>query len=119
MKKFVLFFVTVLGFSFFTSSFSYSKTIKFRGKVTIKVGQSIVLKGVRSRNCGDQAEKWADLVSRLPKSKLGTFSDGGEGTVNSNFCGGIVGGRGIRFTATKKGKERLKIYGDFIRINVR
>ena len=101
------------------SSNSSAADFKYKRSVTLKIGQSVILKGVRSRDCGDKAEEWGPIKNRLPKSKLGKFSDGGAGTVSSNSCGGKVGGRGIRFTADKVGKERLVIFSDAVRITVK
>ena len=118
MKHFLYLLISFLIVAILTSNAS-AKNFKYRASVKLNVGQSIIIKGVRSRNCGDIAEKWTDLQSRLPKSKLGTFSDGGAGTTQSDFCGGKVAARGIKFTAEKVGKERLKIFNDFVRISVR
>lgn len=96
-----------------------AKEFKYRKKTSLRIGQSIVLKGVRSGSCGDKAPTWAQVRGRLPRSKTGSFSNGGTGTVNSSSCGGKVGARGIRFTAKKRGKERLRIFKDYIRITVK
>ncbi len=104
---------------FFISSYAYADNIPYKRSVTLKVGQSIVLKGVRSRDCGDIAEPWTPIKARLPNSILGVFSNGGEGTVKSRSCRKRVAARGIKFTAKKPGKERLLIFNDPVRITVK
>jgi len=96
----------------------------YHRQVTLSVGQSIVLKGVRNRNCGTRVPAWSSVASRLPSSRLGAFSDGGGGTVQSSFCRRTydirgVAARGVRFTAKRRGSERLIIFKDPVRITVR
>ncbi|WP_346894238.1 hypothetical protein [uncultured Roseibium sp.] len=103
---------------------AWAKDIKYHPNVTLRIGQSIVLKGVRSSNCGTTVPSWSDLSRRLPVSRLGSFSDGGAGTVRSNFCFkryGIhyVPARAVRFTAKKRGTEKLKIFLDPVTVTVK
>lgn len=98
---------------------SHAGDIAYKPTVTLKVGQSVILKGVRSADCGDMAPSWGHIKGRLPKSKLGSFSDGGTGTVKSGKCGDRVGARGVKFKAIKSGQEQLTIYQDKVRITVK
>lgn len=92
--------------------------IPYNAKPSIKVGQTVVLKGVRS-DCGEAAQSWKQIAGKLPTSKLGTFSDGGVGTVNSRRCKGVTPARAVRFTATEKGRESFTIAGDDFTITVK
>lgn len=92
--------------------------IPYNAKPSIKVGQTIVLKGVRS-DCGAAARSFKQIAGYLPSSKLGTFSDGGVGTVQSRSCGGPTPARAVRFTATAKGRESFTIAGDDFTITVK
>ncbi|PCI05472.1 MAG: hypothetical protein COB78_02395 [Hyphomicrobiales bacterium] len=103
----------------FTIGEARAENFKYYTKVTLVVGDSIILKGVRGRKCGKKAPGWGWIWKKLPKSKTGSFSNGGKGTVLSNSCGGTVGARGVKFTAKKAGRERLKIYGDTVHIIVK
>ena len=96
-----------------------SAEFPFRQNVTLKVGQSTILKGVRPRNCDDRAPNWGEVRNRLPRSKTGKYSDGGAGTVASDSCGKQVNARGIKFTATKPGTESLNILNDRVNITVK
>ena len=101
-----------------------AKDIKYHRSVTLSVGQSIVLKGVRSSNCGTEVPGWPGIAKKLPASKLGTYSDGGAGTVKSNHCFNTYGmhyvpARGVRFTAKTRGTEKLKIFQDPVSITVK
>lgn len=116
--------VKTIIFTLIFASFAFiragdAKDFKYHKKATLKVGDSIVLKGVRSRNCGDEAPSWADVKRRLPKTEHGTFSNGGSGFTLSRSCGGRVGARGVKYTAKSSGKERLNIYDDWVRITVK
>jgi len=102
---------------FFQVSTAYSADIPYQESVVLKVGQSVILKGVRARCKGKKAPEF-DALSKLPRSKTGKLSDGGAGTVESNSCGKSVPARAIKFTATKTGTERLNIYKDKIKITV-
>jgi hypothetical protein len=89
---------------------------KYNSSVSVKVGKSVVLKGARGKTCDDGAPSWAEVASNLPKTTTGTYSDGGVGTTQSQRCGKSVPARGIKFTATTAGKERLQVYGDPVSI---
>lgn len=106
--------VIALTFSAFGS---FAAEIPFNKKVKLKVGQSIVLKGVRNNCDAKRAPSFASL-RKLPKLKTGVLTDGGAGTTISTSCGGSVPARAIKFKATKSGKERARIYGDTIKITV-
>lgn len=94
-----------------------AQTFQYRRDVTLRVGESVILKGVRW-DCGNRAPSWRQIAAGIPESSLGRFSDGGAGTTKSNRCNAVVGARGVRFTATKPGSETLTIYDDRIRIRV-
>ena len=87
--------------------------------VTLRVGQSTIIHGVRGRACGAPAPSWGEAAATLPSSQIGTFSDGGIGTRSSRVCGGSVPARAIRFKATKKGSEVVNVQGDPVAITVR
>ena len=93
---------------------------QYRRDVTLSVGQSIVLKGVRSGECSTtEPPAWNNVKGKLPASTLGTFSDGGAGTVQSNSCGKRVAARGVKFKASRKGEERFVVFDDAIRVTVK
>lgn len=92
----------------------------YRRNVTLTVGQAVVLKGVRGGDCSPtDAPSWGKIKGKLPKAKLGTFSDGGAGTVQSNSCGKRVAARGVKFTAKAKGSEQFVVYDDEIKVTVK
>jgi hypothetical protein len=84
---------------------------------TLKVGQTVVLKGVRSKTCGQTPPPFE--ASEVPSSSLGRFSAGRVGTMNSRSCNGSTPAREVRFTATKTGSETLSVFGDSVTITVR
>ena len=97
---------------------SIAVEFSYRRNVTLSVGKSVILKGVRGVDCSDRAPTWSHIAGGLPKSQTGTFSDGGAGTVLSNSCGKSVGARGVKFTAKSKGTENFTVYEDTINVTV-
>lgn len=91
--------------------------IPYRRHVTLKVGEAVVLKGVRG-DCGAPAPSWSRLSPHLPPTTLGRFSDGGPGEVSSKSCKGMTPARAVRFTATQKGSETLLIFEDTVSVTV-
>ena len=114
MKIFAL--VMALGLGLASSA--YAADIPYRKTVTLNVGQSIILKGVRAECNDTRAPSFASL-NRLPKPKTGVLSDGGAGTLNSNHCKKNVPARAIKFTAKTKGTETIEIYNDKVSITVK
>ncbi len=96
----------------------WAQGFPFNRNVTLSIGDSIILKGVRSACDGTRAPAWAQVKSRLPKSKTGKFSNGGAGTVISDSCGKELPARGVKFKATKSGSESFTIFKDRFRITV-
>lgn len=86
--------------------------IPYNPDVELNVGDAIILKGIRTRCDGTTAPTFANVQGDLPQSRLGTFSDGGAGVVQSVSCGKAVPGRAVKFTATAPGRENLTVYGD-------
>lgn len=98
---------------------SIAKDMPYKRSVTLKVGQSALIKGIRHRDCGAPARAFSYYHRQLPKTKLGVYSDGGTGTTRSDRCGGRVPARGVVFTAKEPGKATLNIMGDPVTITVR
>lgn len=109
--------LTILMFSFFIlPSNTMANEITLKKKVNIRIGQSIVVKGVRPNGCDNPTPPTS---LRLPKTSLGTFSTGKTGVTRSRRCGGKVPAREVVFTAKQKGKETFEIYLDKITITVK
>lgn len=97
-----------------------ARDFPYKRNVSLSVGQSVVLKGVRSGSCSTtKAPSWGDVSGKLPKPKLGTLSDGGAGMVNSTSCNGRTAARGVKFTAKKTGSERFVVFDDTISVTVK
>ncbi len=95
-----------------------AKDFPYRQTVSLKVGQSVILKGVRNQCSKDKAPSWGSLT-KMPKLKTGVLTDGGTGTMISKTCNGRVAARAIKFKATKPGSEKVNIYKDAFRITVK
>lgn len=97
---------------------AYAAEIPYKPHVSLTVGKTAVLKGVRGQ-CGKAPPSWAQIKGSLPATTLGTFSDGGVGTVRSSRCGGITPARAVRFTATKAGRQNFTIFDDAFAVTVK
>ena len=95
--------------------------IKFKSKVTLKVGQAAVIHGRRGE-CGklptqaDLTKSKADIEANLT---TGTITFGKEGVRQSGSCGGWTPAYETIFVAQTPGRETVKVHGDSIRIVVR
>jgi hypothetical protein len=98
----------------FSSMPAFAQNIPTNLSPTVRVGQTVVVKGVRSRECGQAAGP----INNTPRSTLGTFSSGAIGTVNSRSCGGPTPARELRFTARKPGTETISAQGDTVTLTV-
>ena len=91
--------------------------IVLRPHVSIAVGESIVIHGERG-DCGKLPPDWEYVLTRLPVSRIGDFSDGGIVRRNSNFCKGETPARAVVFTARRTGVEEFLVLGDVMRVTV-
>ncbi len=110
--------VLMLGMMLFASSASADQ-IPYHPKIVMKVGQTVVLKGVRTRCDGKRAPGFWSIKGKFPKVKIGKFKDGGAGTVQSRSCEKNVPGRAVLFEATKKGRAKFELYEDKFDVTVR
>ncbi|MCB1445475.1 MAG: hypothetical protein KDJ87_06655 [Rhizobiaceae bacterium] len=91
--------------------------IVWRPHVSLLVGESLVIHGERG-DCGKPPPDWEYVLTRLPISRIGDFTDGGIVRRNSNFCRGETPARAVTFTARKPGVEELLVLGDIMRVSV-
>lgn len=91
--------------------------IVLRPHVSLMVGESIVIHGERG-DCGKPPPDWEYVLTRLPISRIGSFSDGGLVRRNSNFCKGETPARAVTFTAHRPGVEEFLVLGDIMRVTV-
>ena len=98
-----------------------TQMISYRDAVTVQVGQSVVVHGLRGE-CGalPTAARIAEATTNLnAQTRLGTFSFGAEGVRRSGACNGSTPALQTIFTATTPGQETLRVHGDPVRITVR
>lgn len=90
--------------------------IHYKERVTLNVGQSVVVHGMRGRKCGV-----APRNPRLdhPTTDLGRLSLGKVGVRASVACNGDTPAIEVIFTARRKGRETINLFGDIIEIQVR
>lgn len=105
----------VIGFGSFSAK---AGNVPYNPKIKLKVGQAIVMKGVRHRDCDRGKAPSAAALPKLPKLKTGTIRIGGVGKANSGHCKAVVPVRIIKFHAMRPGRENVKVYGDKFSITV-
>lgn len=104
-----------------TSAATDAGQIGYQSSVTLDVGQSAVVHGLRG-DCGSLPtdEVVASSTEALnARTSLGTFSFGAPGVRNSGACGGDTPARQTVFTATASGQETINVHGDPVTITVR
>ncbi|MCC0020216.1 MAG: hypothetical protein H6888_03975 [Nitratireductor sp.] len=111
--------ILILALSLAIASPALAEMIPYNPRISMKVGQTVVLKGIRSACDGNRAPNFHALSSRFPRIVLGKFKDGGTGTMESRNCGKEVPARKILFTATKKGHAKFNLYQDEFDISIR
>ena len=89
--------------------------IEYQSKVTLKVGESVIVHGIR----GDCGKAPAKSALKVPASKTGKFSIGKLGWRESGKCNGATPAVQVIFTAVTPGKETVKVEGDAIKITVK
>jgi hypothetical protein len=90
---------------------------KGRGNFKAMVGDKIIVKGMRSSDCG-AAPSWASTAKHLPSLSNGVFHNAGTGLTKSSNCPGSYSqARLIGFTVTGSGKAGGNILEDYIHVN--
>ena len=109
---------TVIFAAQLTATSARAQEIPYQKNVSLEVGQSAVIYGVRGK-CGQAAPSWEEIAAQLPNITTGKFSDGGVGTRYSRGCGGTTPARAIQLTATSPGREQLMLFQDPVNIEVK
>jgi hypothetical protein len=100
------------------ASTASAERFRYRHSFVLSVGQSKVVYAVRHRDCKN-TPSFARVRGRLPKTRLGRYSDGGAMTGKSRSCGKVVPVRGIRFRAARRGTETLTFFGYKVTLTLR
>ena len=96
-----------------------AQEIPYKKNVSLQVGESAIIYGVRGWNCGQAAPSWVEIAKQLPVTTTGKFSDGGLGTRPSRSCGGPMPARAVQYTATASGNEQFTLFNDPVNIEVK
>ena len=91
--------------------------VNFEGYVRIPVGASHLIHGALE-SCESDAPSWEAVVGDLPTTQFGTLSDGGlvRQVVRRCLAEKLV--RGVRFTGLKPGTAELRLFGDYVKVDV-
>lgn len=91
--------------------------VNFEGWVRVPVGSSVLIHG-RLADCDGSPERWDDFADEIPSTPVGAFSDGGLARKVMRKCTSEKIVRGIRFTGAEPGTDSVRLFGDYIRIDV-
>lgn len=97
--------------------FEHLPQIGYDARVRMLVGESRLIHGDRTE-CNLPPPTYAEVSHRIPASRLGVFSDGGVARKMDNSCGREIAVRAARFTARTTGEEELRLFDDFIKLEV-
>lgn len=91
--------------------------VNFEGSVRVPLGATVLIHGHPGK-CDGQPPEWDEFAGEIPTTQLGAFSDGGLARKVVRRCTSERVVRGIRFTGTNVGTDGIRLFGDYIRINV-
>lgn len=91
--------------------------VSFEGYVRVPVGASHLVHGALE-TCKSEPPAWNDVVDTLPETPYGTLSDGGIARKVVRRCGAERPVRGIMFTGVAPGTAELRLFGDYLKIDV-
>lgn|GEM_PF-1131861 len=89
--------------------------VPYRENVQLKVGQAMVVHGLR----GDCGQLPAKSKMKPVQFQTGHVQYGKQGVRRSKSCGGMTPVYEAIFVAERPGKERIELFGDPISITVR
>jgi len=121
MQKISLVIAAAAVFLSATAAFAdNSNKVPYRKNVSVKVGQSIVIHGLRGE-CGMLPKESAvtAMEKRYRDIKVGKITAGKKGVRNSASCGGRTPVVEAIFTAQQKGRVKIDLFGDIISIRVK
>jgi hypothetical protein len=91
--------------------------VNFEGYVRIPVGASHLIHGALE-SCESDAPGWEEVVATLPQTPYGAFSDGGLARKVDRRCRAEKLVRGVRFTGIAPGTAELRLFGDYVKVDV-
>ncbi len=94
--------------------------VPYLDRVTVSVGDRIVVHGLRGE-CGQYPKKSeiSAMEMRFSDIKVGKIVAGKKGIRKSRSCGGNTPVVEAVFVAQKKGRVKIKLFGDSISIRVK
>lgn len=91
--------------------------VDFVGHVRLPLDSSRIIHG-SSGGCEGPLPTWQEINDTLPKTSLGTFTDGGLARKVVRRCGRELPVRAVLFTGLRTGIEEVVVLEDFIKIEV-
>lgn len=83
------------------------------------VGKTRHLTAYRADSCGAPPPSFAEVATRIPRSEILRYSDGGLSSRVSNDCGGRVPTRAVNGTGIKPGTETTRYQSGTITVVVK
>lgn len=91
--------------------------VNFEGRVRVPVGASVLIHGGFGA-CDGQPPEWEEIADEMPSTRLGSLSDGGLARKVVRKCTEERIVRGIKFTGIEAGTDSIRLFGDYIRVDV-
>jgi len=91
--------------------------VNFEGLVRVPTGAGVLVHG-QPGDCDGAPPDWVKIAGEMPASDLGKFADGGLARKVVRRCAGERVVRAVRFTGIEPGTDGVRLFGDYIRIDV-
>ncbi|TKT75009.1 hypothetical protein [Aquamicrobium sp. LC103] len=91
--------------------------VSFEGYVRIPVGTSHLIHGALE-SCESEAPEWDEIAATLPQTPYGALTDGGLVRKVVRRCTAEKLVRGVRFTGIAPGTAELRLFGDYVKVDV-
>lgn len=92
-------------------------SVNFEGRVRVPVGFSVLIHGALD-GCDEPPPDWQRVTAAISGQRLGQLDDGGLARKIVRKCGRERVVRAVRYTGLRTGTEELRLFGDYIRIDV-
>lgn len=91
--------------------------VNFEGYVRVPVGASHLIHGALE-HCDSEPPDWEDVASTLTHTPYGTLTDGGVARKLVRRCREEKLVRAVRFHGVAPGTAELRLFGDYVKIDV-
>lgn len=91
--------------------------VSFEGQVNVPLGSAVFVHGALG-DCDAPPPDWQDVAAAMPDAQYGKLEDGGLARKVVRKCGRERIVRAVSYTGLRPGTEELRLFGDYLRIDV-